>query len=176
MNICRKQEVLFRMNESYVECLVAQETPAVKKFLYYLLFLLTIACLLLGLVMLPALILAVVFGVLTFFFYQQTDLEYEYLYVDKEVSIDRVIHKNKRKKMGTYGIDRMVAFAPVHSYHLDAYKNAQFAEKDYSIGKAGKPDARYAFIFEGKEKLILSPSREFVDALKSVAPRKVFTD
>lgn len=164
------------MNEAYVECLVSQKTPAVKRFLFYLMVMLAVVFLVLGMFTLIALGLAVVFGVLAFVFYQQTDIEYEYLYLDKEISIDKVIHKNKRKKMGSYGIDRMIAFAPVHSYHLDDYKNTRFAVKDYSIGVEEQPDKRYAFLFEGQEKLLLSPTAEFVDAVRSVAPRKVFTD
>lgn len=164
------------MNEAYVECLVAQETSPVKKFLYMLLMMLTVAFILLGFANIIAFLLAAVFGVLAYIFYQQTNVEYEYLYLDKEISIDKIIHKSKRKKVGTYGIDRMVAFAPVHSYHLDNYKNVKFTVKDYSIGAEQQPDRRYAFLFEGQEKLLLSPTPEFVDALKNAAPRKVFTD
>lgn len=164
------------MNDAYVECLVSQKTPAVKKFLYYLMLMLAVVSVLIGLFVIVALIMAVLFGVLAFVFYQQTDIEYEYLYLEKEVSIDKVIHKSKRKKMGNYPVERMVAFAPIHSYHLDDYKNTRFAVKDFSIGVEEQPDKRYAFIFEGQEELILSPTPEFVEAVKSVAPRKVFLD
>jgi hypothetical protein len=141
-----------------------------------LLMMLTVAFVLLGFVNLIAFALAAVFGILAYLLYQQTNVEFEYLYLDREVSIDKIIHKSKRKKLGSYGIDRMIVFAPVHSYHLDDYKNVKLSEKDYSIGVEQQPDRRYVFLFEGQEKLLLSPTPEFVAALKNAAPRKVFTD
>ena len=48
--------------------------------------------------------------------------------------------------------------------------------KDYSIGVAEKPDRRYVMYCEGGQRIVLSPSAELVNALKNVAPRKVFTD
>ena len=54
-----------------------------------------------------------------------TDLEYEYLYLDKELSVDKIMAKSKRKRVGTYSLDRMEVFAPVYSYHLDNFKNRQ---------------------------------------------------
>ena len=61
-------------------------------------------------------------------------------------------------------------------YHLDNFKNRQVKEKDYSIGEVLQPDGRYAMYYEGGEKIILSPNEELVKVLKSVAPRKVFSE
>ena len=47
---------------------------------------------------------------------------------------------------------------------------------DYSIGVEKQPDERYVIYYEGNKKLILSPTKEFVEAVKNVAPRKVFMD
>ena len=49
-------------------------------------------------------------------------------------------------------------------------------EKDYSIGEVLQPDGRYAMYYEGGEKILLSPNEELVKVLKSVAPRKVFSE
>lgn len=165
------------MNETYVECLIKQQTSGVKKFLYYLVLLLAIACGLMGLVGAYALFIgAAAFGIGAFFLYRQIDLEYEYLYLDKEITIDKVFHQSSRKRVGTYQIDKMEILAPYRSYHLDEYRNRQLTEKDYSIGYEDQPDLRYVAIFEGSEKVILSPNEKMVQAIKTVAPRKVFTD
>ena len=105
-----------------------------------------------------------------------TDLEYEYLYLDKELIVDKVMARSRRKRVATYSVDRMEIFAPVTSYHLGNYKNRNVKVKDYSIGEVLKPDKRYVMYYEGGEKIILSPSEEMVKALKNVAPRKVFND
>ena len=71
----------------------------------------------------------------------------------------------------------MQVMAPSRSYHLDEYKNKTLKTVDYSAReKNPQPDPTYTFIYDGKERVIFEPSQEFVAAVKSVAPRKVFTD
>lgn len=165
------------MSETYVECLVKAKAKMGMKLLKYLLIGLTVIFVLLALV---GIILAIIPGVITgvgaYFVTLYSDLEYEYLYLDKELVIDKVLAKSKRKRVATYQVERMEILAPFHSYHLDNYKNRQVKIRDYSIGEELKPDLRYAVYYEGGEKLILSPSEELVKAIRNVAPRKVFMD
>lgn len=102
-----------------------------------------------------------------------TDLEYEYLYLDKELSVDKIMAKSKRKRVGTYSLDRMEVFAPVYSYHLDNFKNRQVKEKDYSIGEVLQPDGRYAMYYEGGEKILLSLMRSWSRCSKTWHPASV---
>ncbi|MDE5746651.1 MAG: hypothetical protein K2H12_02160 [Acetatifactor sp.] len=165
------------MSETYVECLVKAKSRAGMVLLKYLLIGLTavfVLLLLLGVVL--AIIPGAITGVGAYFVSLYSDLEYEYLYLDKELVIDKVLAKSRRKRVATYQVDRMEIMAPFRSYRLDNYKNRQVKIKDYSIGEELKPDLRYAVYYEGGEKLILSPSEEMVKAIRSVAPRKVFTD
>ena len=164
------------MSETYVECLVKKKQSAGAKFLKVFLIVLTVFFCIVMMVFAVAMILALITGVAAYFVNLYTDLEYEYLYLDKELVVDKVMAKSKRKRVATYSVDRMEVLAPVHSYHLDNYKNRNVKVKDYSIGEELKPDLRYAMYYEGGEKIILSPSEEMVKALKNVAPRKVFND
>lgn len=165
------------MSETYVECLVKAKQKTGMKLLKYLLIALTVVFVLLMLMGFSlALIAAVVTGVGAYFVNLYSDLEYEYLYLDRELVIDKVMAKSKRKRVATYQLDRMEILAPIHSYQLDNYKNRQVKIKDYSIGEELKPDLRYALFYEGGEKLILSPSEEMVKAMHNAAPRKVFTN
>ena len=165
------------MSETYVECLVKAKAKTGMKILKYLLIGLTVIFVLLALMgIILAIIPGAITGVASYFVSLHSDLEYEYLYLDKELVIDKVMAKSKRKRVATYQVDRMEIMAPVHSYHLDNYKNRQAKIKDYSIGEELKPDLRYAVYYEGGEKLILSPSEELVKAVRNVAPRKVFMD
>ena len=165
------------MSETYVECLVKAKAKMGMKILKYLLIGLTVIFVLLALVgIILAIIPGVITGVAAYFVSLHSDLEYEYLYLDKELVIDKVMAKSRRKRVATYQVDRMEVMAPVHSYHLDNYKNRQAKIKDYSIGEELKPDLRYAVYYEGGEKLILSPSEELVKADRNVARRKVFMD
>lgn len=165
------------MSDVYVECLIQAKASPLGKFFKFILIAVAVV---LGIMsvggILVAVLGAVAAGVGAYFVHLNTDIEYEYLYLDKELSVDKVMAKSKRKRVGTYTIEKMEAFAPIKSYHLDNYKNRTVKEVDYSIGEELLPDKRYALYYEGGVKVILSPSEELVKAMKSVAPRKVFTD
>ena len=166
------------MSETYIECLVKAKPSMLGKFFKYLLFLLTAMMLVLMFLTMNMIlfILAIAAGVGAYFVGLYTDLEYEYLYLDKELTIDKVMGKTKRKRVAVYQLERMEIFAPIKSYHLDNFRNRQTKDKDYSIGYEEQPDLRYVMYYEGGERLILSPSPELVKIMKNAAPRKVFSD
>lgn len=165
------------MSETYVECLVKQKTAMWAKLLKGLLIALTVLFVLAAAMgLLLAIIMAIVTGVAAYFVNVYTDLEYEYLYLDRELVVDKVMAKSRRKRVGVFSVDRIEAMAPVKSYHLDNFRNRNVKTKDYSIGEELKPDRRYAVYYEGGERILLSPSEEMVKAMRNVAPRKIFAD
>lgn len=167
----------WRMSESYVECLIKHKTPTVKVFLRILFTVLTVLfALLIFMAGFLALIMAVVCGVLSYFMTLEGNVEYEYLYVDREISIDKISGQKRRKTIEKLNTEKIEILAPVNSWHLDEYKNRQLKQKDYSIGYEAQPDQRYVLIYNNEARVLLSPNPAFVAAVKSVAPRKVFTD
>ena len=165
------------VSETYVECLIAKKPSFALRFLKILLIMITVCFAMLGMLgYVIGLFIAIVAGVGAYFAHMYADIEYEYLYLDKEISIDRVMAKSRRKKIATYEIERMEILAPVKSYHLDAFKNRELKTVDYSSRIEGEHDKRYIMIYEGGMKIILEPNAELVKAVQSIAPRKVFTD
>ncbi len=167
------------MSELYVECLVKKDESTLGKFLKILLIMLAAVFAVMGLMMIAGglpLLLAFAAGVGAYFVSIYTKVEYEYLYLDKELSIDKIYGQTKRKKVATYELERMEIIAPFHSHRVDMYKNRNVTVKDYSIGREEKPDLRYSVYYEGNIKLVLSPNEELIKALRNAAPRKVFTD
>ena len=165
------------MSETYVECLVKSQASILVRFAKYLLILLTAALGLVGMIgVWPALFMALATGIGAYFAWMNAEIEYEYLYLDKELSVDKVMAQTKRKKVATFEVERIEILAPIKSYHLDNYKNRQCQVSDYSVKVEEQPDLRYVMFYDGTKKIILSPSPELVKAMKNVAPRKVFTD
>ncbi|MGN0431214.1 MAG: DUF6106 family protein [Lachnospiraceae bacterium] len=165
------------MSETYVECLVKTESPLLARFLRIVLIMITVVfgvLTLMGYVL--ALIIAVLAGIGAYFAHLSANIEYEYLYLDKELSVDKIMAQTRRKKVATFEIERMEVLAPVKSYRLDNYRNRTCKETDYSIKREEQPDRRYVMYYDGNQKIILSPSEEMVKAIRNVAPRKVFTD
>ena len=163
------------MSETYVECLVARKSSFPLRLLKTILMMLTVCFFIVGMMYLAALVVAIVLGVASYFAYMNADIEYEYLYLDKEISVDKVMAKSRRKKAAVYSIEKMEVLAPVKSYHLDAFRNRELKTVDYSSGEADDKN-KYVMVYEGNVKVILEPNAEMVKAIQAVAPRKVFTD
>lgn len=166
------------MNESYVEWLVKRPLSMGVKVLRIVLIVAAVGFAVIGLLnfSLPALLLAVVCGAGSYFVIFYMDIEYEYLYLEKEITVDKILAKSKRKKAAVFEIENMEMLAPLNSWHLDPYKNRQLKVVDYSSGVEQRPEKRYAMIMGNGQKIILEPNMEMVQAIKTIAPRKVFTD
>lgn len=164
------------MSDTYVECLVKKKTGTGMQFLKILSIMLAVVFILCGMLLWPALLVGVLMAVAAYFISMNSDLEYEYLYLDKEITIDKVMAKSKRKRVAEYEVERIEILAPISSYHLDNYKNRNIKAVDYSSGAENQPDTRYVMFYDGNQKVILEPNMDMVQAIKNVAPRKVFTD
>lgn len=164
------------MNDLYVECLVERKTSAVVTLLKFVCYMIGIALLVLNFLTGKFLLFvgAMIFVVAGYYFMTESDVEFEYLYVDREITVDKVISKSRRKTKGSYQIDKMEVFAPMGSAYLDGMQNRNLKVIDYSDGEKDRLDTKYVMIYEGNTKVILSPDKAFSDAVKSVAPRKVF--
>lgn len=165
------------MNETYVECLVKKKSNSIMKLLKILTTMLAVCFGFIGLALfLPALIIGIPMAIAAYFITMNTDIEYEYLYVDKELTVDKIMNRSKRKKVAAFDLGRMEILAPFKSYHLDSFKNRTVKTVDYGSGTERQPDIRYAMYYDGTQKVILEPSPELIKAIQMIAPRKVFKD
>lgn len=165
------------MSETYVECLVKHKNSIAGVAIKWILIFITAFFGCLGIMgVFVFLIVALVTGVLAYFVSLNTNLEYEYLYLDKEITVDKIMNRTKRKKAAVFEVDRIEVIAPIRSHHLDSYKNRKCKTLDYSIGEEKQPDNRYVMYYNGEKRILLSPSQEMLKAIRTVAPRKVFVD
>ena len=165
------------MNESYKELIVKKEMGVKEIALRAVCLIPTVLFALLGLGgFLIALAVAAIFGVLTYFVWISTDIEYEYLYLDKELNIDKIMAKSRRKKMATLEVERMEIMAPEKSHQLDSYRNRDFKKVDYSAGRDLPEMKLYTIYYDGSQKIQVNLTEDFVKTMKSIAPRKVFLD
>ena len=166
-------------DNSFVECLVESKASPVVKVLSYVSLVLAVLFFLSSLAGLGilGLVLCILAGVGYYFLSLNANIEFEYQYCDKEITVDKILNKSRRKNVAKYDVTKIEALAPSRSYHLDEFKNRSFKTVDYSARvKDPQPDPTYTFIYDGKEKVVFEPSSEFITAVKSVIPRKVFTD
>lgn len=163
------------MNEVYYEIMVAKKKPPMIKVAQIVT---AIMCAFFVFTMFIGLIwgsiLAVAFGVANYFLTLYSNVEYEYLYVDKELQIDCILGKTKRKRRETLDLNELVILAPVRSHELDSYRSGNYKKADYSSGEKENEQKKYMLIVNDKQ-IVFEPTEELVKTIRMFAPRKVFT-
>lgn len=163
------------MNETYYEIMVAKKTSPVMKFAQILTAVLAVIfALSMFLGAIWGIVLAAVFGVASHFLSLYSSVEYEYLYIDKELQIDRILAKSKRKRMETLDLNELVVLAPLHSHEVDYYRKQDVKRGDYSSGDEANEKNKYLLVVDNKQ-IIFEPTEEMVKTVRMFAPRKVFT-
>lgn len=166
------------MNESYKELLVKKDRGTKE-------VLIRVACviptILVGLLMLATVniiffIAVIALGVFDYFIFQWTDIEFEYLYLDKEISVDKIMAKTRRKKLLTIDVNKIEIMAPEKSHQLDSYRNRQTKVTDLSAGHDLPDQKLYWVFYEGNQRFLMNLTEDFAKTIKGIAPRKVFMD
>ncbi len=163
------------MKESYVEYMVARKPHPLALLIKVFVYALVAVFLFLGFWLSGWLLLvAIGLGIVAYIFLPELDLEFEYLYLDKEITIDKIIAKQRRKRVAVLDLNKMEFLAPYTSHELDSYKARKVSEKDYS---SKNPDARpYGLLYHdrgGDVLYLIEPNEEMLRAIRTVFPRKV---
>ncbi len=160
---------------TYIECLTRASNVTLMRFLKILCIFLVAGFLILSILFPLAFFVVVAAGIGVWFFGLRAVVEFEYAYIDKELTVDKIFNKSRRKRVAVYEIDKMEVFAPIGSHRLDEY-NARQLQTINCAPTPEEPDRRYVMVLEGNKRLLLEPSEGLVTAIRNVAPRKVFTD
>ncbi len=164
------------MNEAYVEYMVARKPNPLTKVLRIAVIALAVILCAIGLVTINFyyLIPGIIFGLIAFFLLPRLDVEFEYLYLDKEITIDKIFSKQTRKRAMVVDLNKMELIAPVTSHEFDSYRNRKVPQKDFS---SKNPEVKpYAIAYHdstGDMLILFEPNAEMLKAIKSVFPRKV---
>ena len=162
------------MSDMYREILVKKKMSAGSKLLKGFLTVMTVLCLLAGMMIPILLIGAIVFGLLTFFVGPKLDVEYEYLYVNGELDIDAIYSRQKRKRAGSYDVAELEILAPAKSHALDSYLNNGAKVKDYTSGEENVKSYIMVYNMEkGREIIKVEIDDAIVNDIRRMAPRKV---
>ena len=167
------------MSDLYSELLVKKKRTAKDNLIKYGMIGLTALLVAAGLFLMPLLLIAaIVVGVAAYFIIPGTDLEFEYLFVNGELDIDKIMAKTKRKKVKTLNLQEADLMAPLNSHRMDYYNgNQKLKVLDFSSGDT--EHKRYAIIMrDGGEtcKIIIEPDEALAKNMRNCAPSKVFLD
>lgn len=166
------------MNE-HVEQLVPVKSNAGLNLLKILLWVITVLFALLGLVgifgFLP-IILAIATGAGAYYAGLRVDTEYEYTLTDKEIDIDVIYSKQKRKHITTINLTKLEIMAKADSHRLDGINGRQLKTEDYSSKDEANKGKVFVLVYDGTRKLYIEPDERLFKAIHNCAPHKVFND
>lgn len=163
------------MNDIYAEWLVKRKTQAYAPFIKIgAIFLILIGLLASALVWFGAIILLAAVGI-AYVAFQMTKIEYEYIFVTNELTIDKILNQQRRKKAKAISMEKVEIIAPFEAHELDSYKNnPKFKVVDYSSGES--KNKTYGVVCtdeKGSYIIVIEPNEKLLKAMKSSSPRKV---
>lgn len=168
------------MNDTYVEVMVARKKLPVLGVLRVLLYILAAVCFILSIFSqtmvtnLVCLAGTVAFGAVAWLVIPRFDIEYEYLYLDKEITIDKIMSREKRKNVYTLDLNKMEFMARASSHELDSYRTRNLKTYDFTSGMDTSPVYTIVYAKGGEPELVnIEPNEEMLRAIKTVFPRKV---
>lgn len=121
-------------------------------------------------------ILTVVTVILIFvdsFLFKRMNVEYEYVYFNGDLDIDKIMNMQSRKKQFSTNIKEMEVIAPSGSPELHSYQRL----KTLDFSTLNPEDKVYEMVtsFKGETvRVLFNPNEKILNEMKNMAPRKVF--
>lgn len=164
------------MNE-HIELLVAvKQNPLMNicKIILYIITGIGVALSLIGIFSVYPLILAIITGFIAYFVGLRSSIEYEYTLTDKEIDIDIIYSKQKRKSVTSIDLTKLEIMAPVGSDRLSSYQLRNYAKEDYSSRNPENSKNMYVMYCDGSRQITFEPDERLYKAIYNVAPHKVY--
>lgn len=160
------------MSDYYTEQLVKKRTSMKDVVVKAFLVALTIVSVLVVFMFPFGIIAPVIIIVLDVIMFQRMDVEYEYLFVNGDLDVDKIMHKAKRKRIFTININDIEIVAPSDSPELNQYRGIK--ANDYSSMESGAKTYTLVAVTQGEQKkIIFEPNDTIIEGLRMLAPRKV---
>ena len=161
------------MNEFLTEQLVKRTQSIATTFKKAGLIAVTAIFVFLGL-SIPLLIwVAVIMIFVDVFLFKRMNIEFEYVFFNGDLDIDKIMNMQSRKKMFTTNIKEMEVLAPSGSAELHPYQRTKTL--DFSSQNPNDKVYEMVTMFKGETvKVLFNPNEKILNEMKNLAPRKVF--
>lgn len=164
------------MNDSYAEQLIKCKKKPLHTAVQVILLITTALLLLAGffmkimLLLIPGVFLLLICN----FLLPLLNVEYEYLYVTGELTVDKILGRSKRKNCFTVEMDKIDIIAPSGSDKLKEFGHLKCVEADYTSNN--KDTGIYVCIFHTDtdvRKVYFEPDEKMLELMRLTSPRKV---
>lgn len=161
------------MGDFYTEQLVKQKTSMKAMLIKVGLILLTILSGL-AIFIIPAVgfLVPVIMIVVDMFVFKRLDLEFEYLYINGDLDIDKIMSQQSRKRVLSVNVKEMEIMAPVGYAELRPYEHLK--KIDCSSAEANRKIYGMVVPHKGQTVMVLfEPNDTIINGIRMLAPRKV---
>ena len=165
------------MRDSYVEQLVKRQNSMLQMGLRVgaVVSAVVITYIMMLLIGIISLVAAFAMGYGVYYVFIMTAIEYEYVFVNGELTVDTVYGKSKRKKAGIFDVKKSEVIAPLNSdYSAMYHKNMQMKAFDFTSGTdESKVYLMVAPYGAGTAKVYFEPNEDMIGAIRTQAPSKL---
>ncbi len=162
------------MQSQYVEYSFERDIKVGEKIFRNCLLTLTIIFALLSFIVIFMFPIAMFFGTLTYYYNKSLKSEYEYILVDNELMVDKIIANQKRKKVKMLDLNYLDYMSNDEKVIMDKYKGKPM--KIIRFSSKSNKDEEYALIIKRGELYncyIIQCNEELLSALKSKHMRQM---
>lgn len=161
------------MSDFYTEQLIKKRTDGKDIMKKTVLIALTVISFFAAFLFPLLMLLPVIMIVVDVFLFRKLDVEYEYIYINGDLDIDKIMHKEKRKHMFSANVKDMEILAPENAFQLKDFRESKFY--DYSSGNPESQNRYILVISRSGEitKVLFEPKEELIEGVYLLAPRKV---
>jgi len=160
------------MNEFYTEHLIKQK-PTAKTMAMKALYIVLCVLAVLAMFVIPfgyIITVIVIFVVATFF--KRLNLEFEYLFINGDLDIDKIMGQERRKRVFSTNVKEIEIMAPISYAELKPYENLK--KLDCSSATDNKNVFGLVASYKGEKLFVIfEPNETIINGMKYLAPRKV---
>ena len=115
----------------------------------------------------------VILAVVDSFLFKRMNLEFEYVYFNGDLDIDKIMNMQSRKRVFSSNIKEMEVIAWSGSVELQQYQ--RYKALDFSTQNPDDKVYEMVTQFKGETvRVLFNPNEKILNEMKNMAPRKVF--
>lgn len=115
----------------------------------------------------------VILAVVDSFLFKRMNIEFEYVYFNGDLDIDKIMNMQSRKRVFSSNIKEVDVIARSASVELQPYQ--RYKVLDYSTQNSDDKVYEMVTKFKGEPvRVLFNPNEKMLDDMKNMAPRKVF--
>ncbi|MDF2822391.1 MAG: hypothetical protein K0R15_2839 [Clostridiales bacterium] len=161
------------MNDSVVELLIKRKVTVATLAIWFGLTIVSLISVFFSIMASIFWPFTVVILMIVYFIYKKTNIEYEYTMINENIVIDKIMNKQKRKRVINFDIRKFDVVAPAGHQELSRYKNM----KVLNCSSDDRTHNIFIGILKSEDKvirLIFEPNDRMLETMRIIIGKKLY--